>query len=85
MYFFLKTCLNFQLFREMLFYFAKFSILFREIRLRNFGEILRNKIKISRNTKVIFEAKFRIAKFRIAKFRIHPSSTYSTICRREHK
>jgi hypothetical protein len=43
------------------FYFAKF----RENTVTKFCEISRNKIKISRNTKLIFGAKFRIAKFRI--------------------
>jgi hypothetical protein len=42
---------------------------FRERRSRNFAkdnrEISRNKLKISRNTKLILGAKFRIAKFRI--------------------
>jgi hypothetical protein len=37
-----------------------YSSKFREIRLQYFGEISRNKMKISPNTKVIFYAKFRI-------------------------
>jgi hypothetical protein len=73
MYFFLKTCLNFQLVREILFFFcAKFLILFLEIRLRNFGEISRNKMKISRNTKVIFDVKFGEILYR--EIRIHPTA-----------
>jgi hypothetical protein len=56
---------NFAKFRNNFhFYFA----IFRENKVTKFREISRNKIKISRNTKLIFGAKFRIAKFRI-----HPS------------
>jgi hypothetical protein len=60
MYLFSLTCLNFRLVREIVFYFAKV----RKIRLRNVGEISRNKLKFSRNT-IIFYAKLRIAKFRV--------------------
>jgi hypothetical protein len=66
--YFMKYCL---ISRNFQFHFAKF----REIQLRNFGEISRNKIKISRNTKVIFSAKFRIAKFRIHP-RLYSSTQY---------